>query len=82
MQEIPEKELAEHSAEIFRRVAAGEDLVVTVDGQPLVDLSPHRRPVGLEEFLRWPKADRKMLDDIRELRGDDTTDDWRDPWER
>lgn len=39
-----------------------------------VELSAHRRPVGLTEFLTWPKADRAMLDDIAEMRGDKTDD--------
>jgi antitoxin (DNA-binding transcriptional repressor) of toxin-antitoxin stability system len=80
--EIPEGELVEHPGEILRRVKAGEDLVVTVAGEAVVDMSPHRPSVSLEEFLSWPKADRSLLDDIRDLRGGDTTDDLRDPWER
>jgi antitoxin (DNA-binding transcriptional repressor) of toxin-antitoxin stability system len=82
MAEIPEGELADHLGDILRRVAAGEDLVVTVDGTAAVDLSPHRRAVGLEEFLSWPKADRSLLEDIKKMRGDQTTDDLRNPWER
>ncbi len=35
-----------------------------------------------EEFWTWPNSDPKMLDDIRELRGTDTPEDWQDPWER
>jgi antitoxin (DNA-binding transcriptional repressor) of toxin-antitoxin stability system len=80
--EIPEGDFVKHPDEILRRVTAGEDLVVTVDGRPAVDLSPHRPAVGLEEFLSWPKADRSLLDDIREIRGGDTTDDIQDPWKR
>ncbi len=80
--EIPRGEFVEHPDEILRRAEAGEDLVVTADGNPVVDLHPHRRPVSLEEFLRWPKADKSLLDDIRELRGGETIDEIQDPWER
>jgi prevent-host-death family protein len=80
--EIPEGELVQHPDEILRRVKAGEEITVTAAGRPVADMSPHRPSVGLEEFLNWPKADPSMLDDIRELRGDDTTDDIRNPWER
>jgi antitoxin (DNA-binding transcriptional repressor) of toxin-antitoxin stability system len=77
--EIPEGELVRHPDEVLRRVRSGEDMVVTVGGEAVVEMSPHRRPVSLTEFLSWPKADRSLLDDIRELRGDETTDDLRDP---
>jgi prevent-host-death family protein len=80
MSEIPDGELAEHLGDVLRRVESGEELIVTVDGRPVAELQPYRRPVGLAEFLTWPKADRSMLDDIRRLRGDDTTDDVKDWW--
>jgi prevent-host-death family protein len=80
--EVPEGELVEHPDEILRRVKAGEEITVTSNGQPVAEMSPHRPPVSLKEFLRWPKADRSLLDDIRELRGDDTTHDIQDPWKR
>lgn len=72
--------MSEHADEVLARVEAGEELIVTVEGRPVAELRPVRRPVSLEEFLTWPKADRAMLDDIRELRGDETTDDIKDPW--
>jgi prevent-host-death family protein len=80
--EIPRGEFVEHPDEILRRAEAGEDLVITSEGKPVVDLHPHRPPVSLEEFLRWPKADKSLLDDIRELRGGETIDESQDPWER
>jgi antitoxin (DNA-binding transcriptional repressor) of toxin-antitoxin stability system len=82
--ELPEEELREHPDDVLRRVKNGEEFILTEQGQPVADLRPHERPrsVGWEEFWGWPKADRKMLDDIRELRGSDTPEDWLDPWER
>lgn len=84
MTEIPDGELREHVSEVLRRVEAGEELVVTVDGRPVAELRPVQdtgpRAVSLKEFLSWPKADRSMLDDIRDVVGDETTDDIKDPW--
>jgi prevent-host-death family protein len=84
MTEIPDGELREHVSEILRRVEAGEELVVTMDGRPVAELRPVQdtrpRAVSLKEFLSWPKADRSMLDDIRDVVGDETTDDIKDPW--
>lgn len=80
--EIPKGELVDHLDEILRRVEAGEEVTVMSHGRPVADMSPHRPPVSLKEFLNWPKADRSLLNDIRELRGDETTDDIRDPWKR
>ena len=80
--EIPKGEFVEHLDEILGRVEAGEDLVVTVDGKAVVDLSPHRPPVSLQELLDWPKADPSLRDDIEELLGGETTDDIKDPWGR
>lgn len=85
MTEIPDRELADHLGDVLRRVEAGEELIVTVDGHPVAELRPvprGARTVSWQEFMSWPKADRGMLDDIRELLGDETTDDVRDPWER
>jgi antitoxin (DNA-binding transcriptional repressor) of toxin-antitoxin stability system len=82
--ELPEDEVREHFDDVLQRLIAGEDIVVTRDGKPIADLRLHERPrsVSWDEFWSWPKADPKMLDDIRELRGSNTTDDWQDPWER
>jgi antitoxin (DNA-binding transcriptional repressor) of toxin-antitoxin stability system len=87
MTEVPKGEFVEHLDEFLRRVAAGEEIVVTVDGKPIVHVAPHgrvpqpRRSVGWDEFWSWPKADRGMLEVLREIRTE-TTNDWADPWER
>jgi antitoxin (DNA-binding transcriptional repressor) of toxin-antitoxin stability system len=80
--EIPEEEFAAHPDDVVDRVEAGEDLTIVRDGRPVVDLTRHYRPVSLAEFLTWPKADPKMLDDIRAVLGDETTADFVDPWTR
>ena len=78
MTEIPDGELREHVSEILRRVEAGEELVVTVDGRPVAELRPVQDP--RPRAVTWPKADPAMLDDIRDVVGDETTDDIKDPW--
>lgn len=79
MTEIPDEELREHLAEILGRVEAGEELVITIAGRPVAELHPVRpRFVSWAEFESWPKADPRLLDDIRELTDHETTDDL--PW--
>lgn len=41
---IRQSDLRNDNAEIMRRVAAGESFTVTVHGEPVADLGPHRRP--------------------------------------
>lgn len=84
MTEIPLRELRNHTSEVLRRVEDGEELDVTVNGRPVARLVPMpRRPRFLPaEVLLAHPADRAMLDDIREFRGDDNMADRKDPWER
>jgi prevent-host-death family protein len=82
--EIPLRELRNNTSEVLRRVEDGEELDVTVNGRPVARLIPlPRRPrfLPLHQLLAHP-ADPGMLDDIREILGDETTDDMKDPWER
>jgi prevent-host-death family protein len=84
MTEIPLRELRNHASEVVRRAGDGEELEVTVNGRPVARLVPlQRRPtfLPLRELLAHP-ADPAMLDDINNLRGDDTMEDVQDPWER
>lgn len=44
---IPQRDLRNHNAQIIERVRAGESFVVTRDGVPVADVTPHvpdRRP--------------------------------------
>lgn len=84
--EIPKGEFVDHLDEILRRVEAGEEITLTAAGKPVIDLVPHedaaqrRRSVGWDEFWSWPKADRGMLQLLREIRAE-RPDDWTDPWQ-
>jgi hypothetical protein len=79
--EVPRGEFVEHPDEVLRRVAAGEEIVVTVDGNPVVDL--RRRPlvppgITWEEFwtaLELIPPDPSFAADVRDLVGDESTDD-------
>jgi prevent-host-death family protein len=82
--EIPLRELRNNTSEVLRRVEDGEELEVTVNGRPVARLVPmQRRPTFLPfaQLLAHP-ADPGLLDDIKAMRGDETTDDLKDPWER
>jgi prevent-host-death family protein len=83
MTEVPDGELRERLAEILGRVEAGEELVITVAGRPVAELHPipHRRHVlSWDEFWAGQernKPDRAFAADVRDLVGDETTDDLR-----
>lgn len=82
MAEIPSRELRNDTAGVLRRVQAGEELTVTVNGRPVAQLVPvqqthRRRPISRAELarrLRTSQADPGLRDDLRSLAGD-TTDD-------
>lgn len=88
---ISQRELRNDSAEVLRRVEAGESLTVTRRGQPVADLVPHRghgaarRVVPAETLARamrelppWQAADFDR--ELREL--DARLDDAQhDPWQ-
>lgn len=84
MTEIPLRELRNHTSEVLRRVEDGEQLDVTVNGRAVARLIPlPRRPRFLpaSEVLA-NQADPGLLHELREMLGDETTDDMKDPWER
>lgn len=84
MTEIPLRELRNHASEVLRRVEDGEELEVTVNGRAVARLVPmQRRPtfVPFRQLLEH-QADPGLRDELRELLGDETTDDMKDPWER
>jgi prevent-host-death family protein len=83
MADIAARELRNNVSEILRRVEAGERLRVTVSGRPVAELVPlGRKPryITREEFLRIPKADPGMLDDIREILQATTKEEDPDGW--
>ncbi|OMH23475.1 hypothetical protein BKD30_12370 [Tersicoccus phoenicis] len=51
---IPLQELCEHGAEVLRKVEAGEDFTVVVDGRPVAELVP----VGPRRWVKGPELAR------------------------
>lgn len=81
MTEVPSRELRNSTADVLRRVAAGEDVVITVNGRGVARLLPiqpqRRRWIDRAELVRRlgvAQADPGLRDDLAELAGD-TTDD-------
>jgi prevent-host-death family protein len=73
MTEVAVRDLRNHGGEILSRVAAGEALTVTRDGQPIAELRPlprHPLPARLllQRWRRLPPVDpaqlRADLDDV------------------
>ncbi|MGH3977924.1 MAG: type II toxin-antitoxin system Phd/YefM family antitoxin [Pseudonocardiaceae bacterium] len=83
MTEIPLRELRNDTSGVLRRVEDGEHFTVTVSGRPVARLVPLPRR---KRYLTWEEltaaqADRRLLDDLRELLPE-TTAGIEDPWER
>lgn len=81
MSEVPSRELRNNTADVLRRAAAGEDVVITVNGRRVARLVPlqaeRRRWIAREELVRRlgvVQADPGLRRDLAELAGD-TTDD-------
>ncbi len=81
MTEVASRELRNDTAGLLRRVAAGEELVITVRGRPVAALTPVRAAAArwlprqqLVARLRTAQTDPGMRADLAALAGD-TTDD-------
>lgn len=81
MSDVASRELRNDTAGVLRRVQAGEEIVITVNGRPaaqLVPVQPDARPwIGRHELARrlsGAQADPGLRDDLASLAGE-TTDD-------
>lgn len=81
MTEVAARELRNRTADVLRRVAAGEHVTITSRGRPVAQLTPvraaRRRPIERAELMRrlgHTQADPGLREDLEELAGD-TTDD-------
>jgi prevent-host-death family protein len=78
MTEVASRELRNDTRGLLRRVAAGEDIVITVDGEPVAALRPlRRRPRWMQrtEFVRrlsGRQADPGLDEELRALAPDMT----------
>jgi prevent-host-death family protein len=87
--EIPQRDLRNRTAELLRRVEAGERLRITVHGHPVADLGPieDEAPAGtfvplpllFEEMAGVLDLDDRWAEEVRGLRGQDKP--VRDPFE-
>ncbi|EJZ12180.1 type II toxin-antitoxin system Phd/YefM family antitoxin [Mycolicibacterium vaccae] len=81
MTEVASRELRNETASLLRRVQAGEDVTITLNGRPVARLVPfepsRRRWLTRDELIsrmRSAQADPGMRDDLAALAGE-TTDD-------
>lgn len=80
--EVATRELRNKTADLLRRVEAGESMVITVRGKPVADLVPHQSdgprwmPVDeLVELLKTHSADPGLRDDLKRIAGETTDED-------
>ncbi len=88
MAEVASRELRNHTAEVLRRVQAGEEITITVRGKPVAQVVPldSRRSRGLtftELFARLERIpfDPTFAKDMEWIRGEYTDEDPL-PWEQ
>lgn len=81
MSDVATRELRNHTADVLRRVQAGEQVTITSRGRPVAQLTPvreeRRRPITRAELTRRlirAQADFGLREDLASLAGD-TTDD-------
>jgi len=80
MERVGVRDLRNNTRQVLDRVAAGESIVITVDGRPAAELRPiARRPRSVSResliaFLQSRQADPTLKSELREL-VPDTTDD-------
>ena len=81
MTEIAARELRNRTADVLRRVEAGEQVTITSRGRPVAQLTPvravRRTPIARAELTRrlgHTQADPGLREDLSVLAGD-TTDD-------
>jgi prevent-host-death family protein len=75
MSDVSSRDLRNHTAEVLRRVEAGERVRVNVNHRPVAELVPLGRPLwmsgaAIERVLREAPADRGLLDDLAAIRGE------------
>jgi len=80
--EVATRELRNKTADLLKRVEAGESMVITVRGKPVADLVPHRNDEPrwmprdeLIELLKTHSADPGLRDDLERLAGETTDED-------
>jgi prevent-host-death family protein len=80
--EVATRDLRNKTADLLRRVEAGESMVITVRGKRVATLSPYRDATPrwmprdeLIELLKTHSADPGLRDDLKRLAGETTGED-------
>jgi prevent-host-death family protein len=73
MADVSSRDLRNHTADLLRRVEAGERLRINVNRRPVAELVPLGRPqwasgAAMERVLGEAPADRGLLDDLAAVR--------------
>jgi prevent-host-death family protein len=73
MSDVSSRELRNHTAEVLRRVEAGERVRINVNRRPVAELVPLGRPewssgAAMERVLREAPADSGLLEDLAAIR--------------
>jgi prevent-host-death family protein len=73
MADVSSRDLRNHTAEVLRRVEAGERLRISVNRRPVAELVPLDRPrwasgAAFERVLHDAPADAGLLDDLAAVR--------------
>ncbi len=73
MADVSSRDLRNHTADLLRRVEAGERLRININRRPVAELVPLGRPqwasgAAMERVLREAPADSGLLDDLAALR--------------
>ena len=74
MADVSSRELRNHTAEVLRRVEAGERLLINVNRRPVAELVPLERPrwtsgPAIERVIQEASADAELLEDLAGIRG-------------
>ena len=73
MSDVSSRDLRNHTADVLRRVEAGERVRVSVNRRSVAELVPLERPrwssgAAMERILREARADEALLDDLAAIR--------------
>jgi prevent-host-death family protein len=73
MTDVSSRDLRNHTADVLRRVEAGERVRISVNRRPVAELVPLGRPQwasggAIERVLREASADSGLLDDLAAIR--------------
>ena len=74
MADVSSRELRNHTADVLRRVEAGERIRINVNRRPVAELVPLERPrwtsgAAMARVIQEASADAGLPEDLAEIRG-------------